>query len=107
MIPDGATASAALQNGEVDWWEQPLADLLPLLARDGSIAIQVDQPWGRMSQLMLNELQPPFDDVRVRRAVMMGVKQEDYMRATFGDDQSLWRVTKDFFPVRHAVLFRR
>lgn len=98
IIPDGATAGAALQNGEVDWWEQPLADLLPLLARDSNIKIQVDQPWGRMSELILNQLQPPFDDVRVRGAVMMAVKQEDYMRATFGDDPSLWRVTKAMFP---------
>jgi peptide/nickel transport system substrate-binding protein len=29
IIPDSATAAAALQNGEVDWWEQPLPDLLP------------------------------------------------------------------------------
>lgn len=98
IIPDGATAGAALQNDEVDWWEQPLPDLLPMLARDANIAIQKDQPWGRMSELILNQLQPPFDDVRVRRAVMMGVRQEDYMRATFGDDQSLWRVTKDIYP---------
>ena len=27
IIPDPATAAAALQSGEVDWWEQPLADL--------------------------------------------------------------------------------
>jgi peptide/nickel transport system substrate-binding protein len=26
------------------------------------------------------------------------VRQDDYMRATFGDDQSLWRVSKDVFP---------
>ena len=31
VIPDGATAAAALQRGEADWWEQPLFDLLPLL----------------------------------------------------------------------------
>ncbi len=98
IIPDGATAGAALKNNEVDWWEQPLADLLPLLARDPNITLQVDQPFGRMSELILNQLQPPFDNVRVRRAVMMGVRQEDYMRATFGDDTSLWRVSKDVFP---------
>ena len=98
IIPDGATASAALQNNEVDWWEYPLPDLLPLLARDANIALQIDQPWGRMSELVLNQLQPPFDNVKIRRAVMMGVKQDDYMRATFGDDQSLWRVSKDVFP---------
>ena len=98
VIPDGATAAAALQNNEIDWWEQPLPDLLPLLAGDPNIALQVDQPWGRMSELILNQLHPPFDNVKVRQAVMMGVRQEDYMRATFGDDTSLWRVTKDEFP---------
>jgi len=98
IIPDAATASAALQNNEIDWWEQPLADLLPQLAGDKNIALQVDQPWGRMSELVMNQLQPPFNDVKVRRAVMMAVRQDDYMRATFGDDQSLWRVSKDVFP---------
>ena len=27
-IPDAATAAAALQRGEVDWWEQPAIDLV-------------------------------------------------------------------------------
>ena len=31
-IPDTATAAAALNAGEVDWWEQPPADLVPVLA---------------------------------------------------------------------------
>ncbi len=98
IIPDPATAGAALQNNEIDWWEQPLADLLPQLAADKNIAIQIDQPWGRMSEMIVNQLQPPFNDVRVRRAAMMAVRQEDYMRATFGDDKSLWRVSPDVFP---------
>jgi peptide/nickel transport system substrate-binding protein len=29
IMPDPGTAAAALQNGEIDWWEQPLADLVP------------------------------------------------------------------------------
>ena len=98
IIPDAATASAALQNDEIDWWELPLADLLPRLAADKNIVLQIDQPWGRTSELVMNQLQPPFNDVRIRRAVMMAVRQEDYMRASFGDDQSLWRVSKDVFP---------
>lgn len=98
IIPDAATAGAALQNNEIDWWEQPLADLLPKLAADKSIALQVDQPWGRISWLILNQMQPPFNDVGIRRAVMMAARQEDYMQATFGDDKSLWRVCKDVFP---------
>ena len=34
IIPDAATASAALQSGEVDWYEQVQADLVPLLKRN-------------------------------------------------------------------------
>ena len=98
IIPDAATVGAALQNDEIDWWEQPLADLLPRLAADKNIALQIDQPWGRSSVLVMNQLQPPFNDVRIRCAVMMAVRQEDYMRATFGDDRALWRVSKDVFP---------
>jgi peptide/nickel transport system substrate-binding protein len=26
VMPDPATAAAALQNGEVDWWENPISD---------------------------------------------------------------------------------
>jgi peptide/nickel transport system substrate-binding protein len=89
IIPDSATAAAALQNGEVDWWEQPLPDLLPSFARAG-IQLEVNQPMGWLSVMRLNTLQPPFDDVRLRRAVLASVSQEEYMRATFGDDTSLW-----------------
>jgi peptide/nickel transport system substrate-binding protein len=98
IIPDAATAGAALQNNEIDWWEQPLADLLPKFAADKNLALQVDQPWGRISWLILNQAQPPFNDARIRRAVMMATRQDDYMRATFGDDPSLWRISKDVFP---------
>ena len=33
IMPDPATASAALQNGEVDWWENPISDLVPVLKK--------------------------------------------------------------------------
>jgi peptide/nickel transport system substrate-binding protein len=98
IIPDAATAGAALQNHEIEWWEQPLADLLPQLATNKDIELQVDQPWGRISWLILNHVQPPFNDARIRRAVMMAVRQDDTMRATFGDDKSLWRICHDVFP---------
>jgi len=98
IIPDAATAAAALQNGEIDWWEQPLPDLLPTLAKNRDIAIAIDNPQGRIALLRFNCLQPPFNDVRLRRAVRLAVRQEDYMRATFGDDPSLWRVCQSMFP---------
>ena len=98
IIPDPATAASALRNGEIDWWEQPLTDLLPELAANPAIKLMVSNPQGNESLMRLNCLQPPFNDVAVRRAVLMGVDQEDYMRATFGDDQSLWRTCRSEFP---------
>ncbi|HEX3351020.1 MAG TPA: ABC transporter substrate-binding protein [Acetobacteraceae bacterium] len=98
IITDPATTAAALQNGEIEWWEAPIADLLPALGRDPNIALQVDNPQGRVSIMRLNCLQPPFNDVRLRRVVLMAVNQDDYMRATFGDDQSLWRTCRSEFP---------
>jgi peptide/nickel transport system substrate-binding protein len=98
IIPDPTTAAAALQNGEVDWWESPLSDLLPALAKDRNISLAIDNPQGRYSLIRFNTAQPPFNDARLRRAVRLGVKQEDYMRATFGDDRSLWRTCPSMFP---------
>jgi peptide/nickel transport system substrate-binding protein len=98
ILPDPATAAAALQSGEVDWWEQPLADLLPTLTKDRNITVSIDNPQGRYSLIRFNTLQPPFNDARIRRAVRLGVKQEDYMRATFGNDPTLWRTCPSMFP---------
>ena len=97
IIPDPATVAAALRNNEVDWWEQPLPDLLPSLERAG-IQTQIDQPAGRLAIMRLNHLQAPFDNPGVRRAVLMAVQQEDYMRATIGDDRRLWNVCRSLYP---------
>ena len=43
VIPDAATAAAALQSGAVDWVEQPLIDLLPVLRRSRDIAVEVKE----------------------------------------------------------------
>ena len=97
VMPDPATASAALQNGEVDWWESPITDLVPVLRRNRNIAVDIADPLGNIGSFRMNHLHAPFNDVRVRRAVMMALSQEDYMRALVGDDNNLWRVLPGFF----------
>ena len=44
----------------------------------------------------MNHLHPPFNDPRVRRAVLMALSQEDYMRAVVGDDE-LWKPLPSYF----------
>ena len=98
VIPDPATAGAAMQRGEADWWERPFNDLLPMLLQDRNLASMIADPSGRLSVMRMNCLQPPFDNVRTRRAVLAAVNQEDYMRAAVGDDHDLWRTCRSLFP---------
>jgi peptide/nickel transport system substrate-binding protein len=97
IIPDPATAAAALQNGEVDWWETPLPDLVPILRRNRNIMVDIADPLGNIGSFRLNHLHPPFKDVRARRAIQMALSQEDYMRAIVGSDDALWRPLPSFF----------
>ena len=96
-IPDGATAGAALQQGEVDWWEQPIGDLVPLLKRARDVKVEVKDKAGLMGMIRLNHLQPPFDNPAIRRAFLPGIKQSDYMMAVIGDDPTLWNGQCGFF----------
>lgn len=99
IIPDSATAAAALRNGEVDWWEAPTADLIPMLKRDSHIKTMIQNPAGNCAVMRLNNLQAPFNSEAIRRAVMMAVEQEDYMGAVYGtDDLSVWRTCYSLFP---------
>jgi peptide/nickel transport system substrate-binding protein len=97
VIPDPATAAAALQNGEVDWWENPLPDLVPVLKKNRNIGVDIADPLGNIGSFRMNHLHPPFNDVRVRRAVLTAMSQEDYMRALVGDDTSLWKPLPGYF----------
>jgi peptide/nickel transport system substrate-binding protein len=95
--PDPATNAAALQTGEMDWWESPLPDLLPQL-RKSNIATPDTNPTGTLWLLRPNHLYPPFDKPAVRRALMGAIDQKEFMIATVGDDPSLWSVPAGFFP---------
>ena len=98
VIPDASTAAAALQNGEADWYEQPSADLLPLLGRNRNIVVEQYDPTGLLGLLRFNHLHPPFNNPGVRRALLGAVQQSDYMSAVIGTDASLWRDKVGFFP---------
>src|SRR5499427_2980463 len=60
IIPDQATAAAALQNGEVDWLELPLPDLVPTLRRNRNVMVDISDPFGSIGIFRINHLFPPF-----------------------------------------------
>lgn len=67
VIADSATSAAALQAGEVDWWDQVNPDLIPLLRRSRGIVVAINDPAGAVGTLRFNCLQPPFDNVGIRQ----------------------------------------
>jgi peptide/nickel transport system substrate-binding protein len=87
IIPDASTAATALQTGEVDWYEQPAFDLLPLLSRSRDIRLEITDPLGSLMMIRFNQLHPPFDKPGVRRAVLAAVDQQAYLDAVVGNPQ--------------------
>jgi peptide/nickel transport system substrate-binding protein len=96
VIPDPATAAAALQSGEVDWWETPIPDFVPVLKKNRNVVVDIADPLGNVGSFRINHLHPPFNGVRARRAILTAMSQEDYMRAIVGDDK-LWKPMNGFF----------
>jgi peptide/nickel transport system substrate-binding protein len=84
-IPDAQTAINALLQGEVDMIEQPSHDLLPEIEKDKNIEIVTLDALGATFILRFNWKQPPFDDVRYRRAAEYALNQDDFMKAVIGD----------------------
>jgi peptide/nickel transport system substrate-binding protein len=95
-IPDPATAMAAFTMDEADWWESPPPDFYPLLARDPDVTLVQGSPFGVAGILRFNELQPPFDNVKMRQALLYAVDQSAYMAALAGDPK-YWRTCYSFY----------
>jgi len=98
VIPDPATAAAALQSGEVDGWERPTGDLLPLLSQDPKLKLELIYETGGCMLMRPNHLFPPFDKAAVRRALLPVIDQNEAMIAVIGTDPSLRKVPTGFFP---------
>src|SRR5258707_11526845 len=50
-IPDIATATAALNAGEADWFENPPSDVLPVFAPNKDVTVATTDPLGNMGVL--------------------------------------------------------
>lgn len=84
-MPDAQTAMNALQSGDIDFMEHPSFDLLPMLESDKDIQIKVLSELGYQTLGRMNFLYPPFDNVKVRRAALMAMRQKDVLDALVGN----------------------
>ena len=96
IMPDPATAAAALQKGEVDLWEAPPLDLLPLLRQQTHLVVRSLKTGGLMIGMRPNHMYPPFNDARARQALLAMVNQSDYMELASGGDPANIRACFSF-----------
>ena len=83
-LPDPSTQFNALLNGEVDYIERLQADFLPLLQTTARGKIRLIHKTPVQLVIRLNHLQPPFDNLQARRAVLLALNQQDMVDATAG-----------------------
>ena len=90
VLPDLQTRIAALLKGEVDLIDQLPHDGIQSLRGHADVTVAVVNKLGTQAFMRMNELFPPFNDVRIRRAIALAIKQSDYLGAAFTEDSTWW-----------------
>jgi peptide/nickel transport system substrate-binding protein len=84
-IADSQTALAALEAGEIDFFELPPIDLLPQLQANPDVKVEVLDKLGQVIFMRLNCLHPPFNNIKARQAMLYLANQEAELKASFGN----------------------
>jgi peptide/nickel transport system substrate-binding protein len=95
-IADMQTAVNALQNGEIDMIETPPHDLLPVLSKDKNIKLYSANPLGNQYTFRFNTLHKPFDNPKIRQAVLYAFNQKDFLDGVIGNPE-YYKVCKSPF----------
>ncbi len=87
-IPDHATAAAAIEAGEMDYWEYPNIDFMPRVEKSPNLTVFVTDPRGNQGWLRPNHLHPPFNNKKARQALLYMIDQEMVVAGAVG--QAKW-----------------
>src|SRR5437868_3413426 len=86
-MADAQTAVNALQSGDIDFMENPSFDILPVLGGNKEIHVEPLDKLGFQTVGRMNFLYPPFDNIKVRRAALLAMNQQDVLDALVGNPQ--------------------
>ena len=95
-MADAQTAANALQSGDIDFFENPSFDILPVLAANPDLKVETLNKLGFQTLGRMNFLFPPFDNVKVRRAAFMAISQKEVLDALVGNPE-YYRICGAFF----------
>ena len=89
-MPDPATKVAALQTAGIDYLEILPIDFVAMMRKDPKITVIRQPPMAQITGGMsVNNITPPFNDVRIRRALQMALDQSEIM-AGFGLPEDMY-----------------
>jgi peptide/nickel transport system substrate-binding protein len=83
-LRDAQAQVNALVKGEIDILEQPSFPLIPGLKKDATVVVYNYSPVPLQYMARFNHLHKPFDNPKVRQAVMAAFAQEPFLRAQVG-----------------------
>jgi peptide/nickel transport system substrate-binding protein len=84
-ISDQLTAMNALLKGEIDMIESPQHDLFKVMAADANIKLVNLNRWGNQYIFRFNQLFKPFDNPKIRQALLYAFNQKDFLDGVIGD----------------------
>jgi len=82
ILRDAQTQVNALMAGEIDLIEQPAHEHYPALRANPDVVVH-DNKAGAQVVLRFNHLHPPFNDARVRRAALVALSPEPFLKAQY------------------------
>ena len=86
-LPDASTRANALKVGEIDLIDLLPVDLIPFFKGDANVTVDKLSPFGGEGVIRMNQLQPPFNNLKARQALAHTIVQSEFMSAAYGDPQ--------------------
>src|SRR6202171_5005405 len=86
-MPDTRQRVNTLSPAEITLMEHPPHDLIPVLKKDKSVQLVDWNPLGHQFIIRFNHLVKPFDNPKIRKAALLAMRQEDYLKATVGEPE--------------------
>jgi peptide/nickel transport system substrate-binding protein len=96
VMPDYSTAVSALLGGEIDMYETPPLDLLPVIEANPELKIHNINKLGKIGMLRMNAKSPLLVKPGARIALIKAFNQADAMAVVAGD-KKYWRECYSYF----------
>ncbi|QCI63834.1 ABC transporter substrate-binding protein [Phreatobacter stygius] len=97
-MPDGSTATSALQTGEIDFLQYVPFDLLPMLERNRRVTVvPFDGMQSFQGYFRINSANKPFDDPEIRRVLWRLIDQTSVLNGLGLPDRYMRPGCRSFF----------